>query len=139
VHGSQVPQLELDLRKPLTEHSDHVGERTIRGGRDVADDQFPEFSPLRTLRGADRPSGGRDGLARLGEKCSSRRGQLDPSVRPAKQARSDLVLEAADLLAQRRLRDVQARSGAAEMQLLGHGEKGPEVSKLHAGMISLGE
>jgi hypothetical protein len=25
------------------------------------------------------------------------------------------------------------------MQLLGHGEKGSEVSQLHAGMISLGE
>ena len=66
-HRPQVPQFELDLRKPLTEHPNHVGERSIRGGRDAADDQLAEFSPLRALRGADRTLGGRDGLARLRE------------------------------------------------------------------------
>jgi hypothetical protein len=34
---------------------------------------------------------------------------------------------------------VKPRGRAAEMQLLGHGEKGPEMSQLHRRMISPGE
>ena len=136
VHRPQVSQLELDLWKSLTEHANHVGERSIRRGGDVPDDELPHFAPFRPPGGSDRPLGLRDGPARLGEKCPPRRGQLHLSVRPAKQARPDLVLEAADLLAQWRLRDMKPRRRAAEMQLLGHREKGPEVSELHTGMIS---
>ena len=139
VDRPEISQFELHLRKPLTEHSNHVGERSIRGGHDVTDDQLPDFPALRASRGADRPLGGGDALACLNEKCLPRRGELHSSVRPTKQARPDLVLEAADLLAEWRLRDMQARRGAAEMQFFGHGEKGPQVSKLHDRMISPAE
>ena len=39
-------------------------------------------------------------------------------------------------LAQRRLGDVKPSGRAAEMQLLGHGDKGAEVSQFHPGIIS---
>jgi hypothetical protein len=60
---------------------------------------------------------------------------LDPALCPPKQAGGELILEAPYLLTKRRLRDVKPRGSAAEMQLLGNSEKGPQVSQLHPGMI----
>jgi hypothetical protein len=45
-------------------------------------------SPRSASCGAGRPLGGRDGLARLGEKCPACRREMNPSVRPTKQSLS---------------------------------------------------
>jgi hypothetical protein len=67
---------------------------------------------------------------RLGEQRAAGGGQLDPSARAQEQWRAELVLELADLVAQRRLRDVQARGRAAEVELLGDGEEVAQQARL---------
>jgi hypothetical protein len=57
-------------------------------------------------------------------------GQLDPSARAQEQRRAERVLELADLVAQRRLRDVQPRGGAAEVEFLGDGQEVAEQARL---------
>jgi hypothetical protein len=67
---------------------------------------------------------------RLVEQRSARGGELDPSARAHEQRRTEGVLELADLTAQRRLRDVQARGGAAEMEFLSDGQEVAERARL---------
>ena len=69
--------------------------------------------------------------ARLVQECPSRRRQLHAAPGAVEQGDAKLPLEVADLLAQWRLRDVEARRRTAEVQLLGDGHEVPEVTKLH--------
>ena len=64
------------------------------------------------------------------ERLPDRR-QRDAPARAVEELRADLVLEGADLLAQRRLRDEDARGGAAEVELVGDGDKVAKVSEFH--------
>jgi hypothetical protein len=136
LHRPQVLQSEVDVREAPPEHSNHVGERPVGRGDQVADDEFAEFATLGALCGEDGALGLGKGLPRLREKCLPGRREFDPSLCPTKQAGAEFILKAPYLLAQRRLRDVKPRGGAAEMQLLGDSEKGAEVSQLHPGIIS---
>jgi hypothetical protein len=138
LHRPQVLKSEVDVRETLSEHSNHVGEWLVRCRGHVAHDEFAELAMLGALCGADGALGLGERLPRLREKYLSGRRELDPPLRPTKQAGAELILEAPYLLAQRRLRDVKSRSRPAEMQLFGHGEKGAEVSQLHARIISRG-
>ena len=52
------------------------------------------------------------------------------------EADAEILLEPADLLAERRLRDVKALCGATEVQLFGDGDEVPKVAKLHERTIS---
>ena len=139
LHRPQVLESEVDVREALPEQSNHVGQRLIRCGGHIADDEFAELATLGALCGADGAVGLGQCLPRLREKCLSGRREFDPPFRPTKQAGAELILEAPYLLAQRRLRDVEPRGRPAEMQLFGNGEKGAEVAQLHPGMISRNE
>ena len=57
--------------------------------------------------------------------------ELDAARGPVEERLPELGLEAADLLRQRRLGDVQAFGGTAEVPLLGHGEEVAQVPQLH--------
>src|SRR5258708_3901036 len=57
--------------------------------------------------------------------------ELHVTARAPEQRRLEFLLQPPDLLAQRWLRDVETRGRPAEVQLLGHGNEVPEVSKLH--------
>ncbi|MNT66301.1 hypothetical protein D3C72_2043590 [compost metagenome] len=50
-------------------------------------------------------------------------GQLDVPAGAGQEARADVLLQLADRIAERRLRDVQARRRTAEMALFGHGDE----------------
>src|SRR6185312_2860820 len=58
-------------------------------------------------------------------------GQGDLARGPVQQVDAELLLELANLLADRGLGDVEALGGTAEMQLLGDGDEIPQVPKLH--------
>ena len=75
--------------------------------------------------------------ARIEEPLAGR-GQLDLALVAQQQRRADLLLELADLLAQRRLRHVQALGRAAEVQLLGDDDEVAQVAELHGVMMSVG-
>jgi hypothetical protein len=136
LHRPEVLQPEVDVWEAPPERSNHVGERPVRRGDQVADDEFAEFAALGALCGADGALGLGQRLPRLGEEGLPGRCEVDPPLGPTKETGAEFVLEAPDLLAQRRLRDVKPRGCAPEVQLLGHGEEGAEMSQLHPGMIS---
>ena len=71
----------------------------------------------------ERALGRRQRAARLGQQRAARRRQLDVAAVAAEELDAELALEAADLLGERRLRHLQARGGAAEVQLLGDGHE----------------
>ena len=58
--------------------------------------------------------------------------ELDAARGPVEQRLAQLGLEAADLLRERRLRDVQPLGGAAEVPLLGHGDEVAQVPQFHS-------
>ena len=57
-------------------------------------------------------------------------GQLDRRPRPLEQPHAELALEARDLLAERRLGDVQSRSGAAEVQFVRERHERPQEPRV---------
>ena len=57
LHRPQILQSQLDVRKTLTESSDHVRQWSVGGGGHVADGQLPHFATLGALCGADGPLG----------------------------------------------------------------------------------
>ena len=59
-------------------------------------------------------------------------GQLDAARRPMEERRAQLVLELADLGAERLLGEVQPSRRAGEVQLLGHGDERAQVTQLEA-------
>ena len=82
--------------------------------------------------------GGGDGDLELGEHRAgvaqegrAGRRQLDSPARAGEQRAAQLLLQRADLLAERRLGDVQARGGAAEVQLLGDGDEVTQLAEFH--------
>ena len=52
---------------------------------------------------------------------------------------AELSLESPHLLGERRLRDPQPRRSATEVQLLGHGEKRPQMAELYETLDRLTE
>ena len=77
--------------------------------------------------GEDRPRVAEEALA-VRQEGDSPRGALE-------QGRAKLVLEAADLAAERWLRDVQAPSGAAEVLFLGDGDEVAQLREAHAARV----
>ena len=73
---------------------------------------------------------------RFGEKGAPSVRQLDAAIRPMEEADAEILLEPANLLTERRLRDVQALRGAPEVQLFRDGDEVTEVAKLHGRTIS---
>ncbi len=59
----------------------------------------------------------------------------DRAARALKQFEAQLALEAADLLAERGLRDVQLRGRAREVALLGDGGEVAQLAQLHAFIV----
>lgn len=68
---------------------------------------------------------------RLGQEDGPRLGERDGPVRPVQQTYPELLFELADLLADRRLRNVQSCCGPAEVQVLRDSYEISEVAKFH--------
>ena len=108
------------------------------GGHDRQQRRAHEGDPQDArLAGVDRAGGG-DGHVELGEHGAgvaqeglARRGQLHPAARALQQRAAELGLERVDLLAERRLGDVQSRRGAPEVQLLGDGDEIAKLAEFH--------
>ena len=90
------------------------------------------YSPRAARRASSmaRVDRGQDLAAALEQHLAGGR-ELDAARGPVQQRLAELGLEAADLLRERRLRDVQALGGAAEVPLLGDGDEVAQVSELH--------
>jgi hypothetical protein len=127
---------ELDLRVTPPERRQQPWEDIELGGCHVADDQLSNLSTRRAARDLSRMF--RLGQRRSGfdEKGAPRVRELDSAVRSMEEADAEVLLEAADLLTERRLRDVKALRGSTEVQLFRDGDEVPEVAELHERTIS---
>ena len=70
-------------------------------------------------------------LGRVADEVLAGFGQHDALADAVEQRAADLLLELADLVRQRRLRDVNALGGAGEAQALGERREIAEVAELH--------
>ncbi len=71
-------------------------------------------------------------LARLDQETLTRMGEGDRALGLAReQLGAEQGFQGADLVAQRRRRDIEARGGTREMQLLGDRDEIPEVAEFH--------
>jgi hypothetical protein len=91
-----------------------------------------EFFSRRLPRHPGRALGGGQDPAGLLKEPASRGRQLDVPPDPAQEIDLELGLEIPDLLAQGRLRGVQAARGAAEMKLFRDSDEVTKVPQLHA-------
>lgn len=65
------------------------------------------------------------------QEALARREQGHPARRPGEKCRPELVLQRADLSAERRLRDVEALRGAANVPFLGDGHEVTDLREAH--------
>lgn len=65
-------------------------------------------------------------------------GEVDTAGGAVEQLDTQLGLQLADLLGERRLRHVEAYGGATEVTLLGHRHEVPEMTQIHMSSISIG-
>ena len=86
---------------------------------------------MRALRLDDRTLGSAQDLPRLLQENATRLGQLHVPTRAVQQCHIHLLLELADLQAQRRLGDVQALGRPREVEFLGDGDEVAEVARVH--------
>ena len=82
-----------------------------------------------------RAGGGDLGQDRVGalEQVGARRGQLDALRRPGQERDAELLLEAAELLGDRGLREVQGVGGAGDVPVPGDRGEGLELAEVHRG------
>ena len=119
------------------EEAEHLGQHArVGGGFDEADAQPSDLSPCGAFGGALGARRLGECEARFGEKRAPRRGELHAASDALEQRRADLALEVADLTGERRLRDVEPRGSAAEVELFGDGNEVPEVAEFHTRKVS---
>ena len=129
--GVPLPQGGPHLRVPLPEQGQGGHEHALAGREVQADAQVPA---RRRARVPGRPHGAVQLPDRLGRFPPERfsRGRQPHAVRgPGHELDAEAALELLQLQAQRRLRDVQAGGGPAEVQLLGEDEKRVDVTQFH--------
>ena len=103
-----------------------------QGGGKQPDHHLPDLPAMRARGHQPRALGLGDGGARLGQEKAAGFGQRHGTAGAVEQAHLQLLLQRADLLAERRLGHAEAFRGAAEVQFLGHGDEVAEVTQFHA-------
>ena len=131
----QRVEADLDGREPGVPDPQHARQDVQVGRRREADVELPDLAAAGALRRAHRALGLREYLPHLVGERLPRGRDLDAPLRAMEERESQLLLELADLLAERRLRDAEAAGGAPEVQLLRHGEEVAQVAELHAARI----
>jgi hypothetical protein len=113
----------------------------MRNGREVGpgrrcDRKTINFAPQRSTRGEHPALDLHEDLPRMFEKQSTGAGQPHPPSVAIEQLDLDLFLELLDLLAERRLRDVEPLCRTREIQLFSDGNEVPQVTQLHPDLPS---
>ena len=124
-------QLDLDVGRRGAEALDDPRHDRQQRRADEVDPQSAGLAGVDPPRGGDRAVELAEQLTGVAQERLAGRGQLDPSARAGQQRAAELLLELAYLLAQRRLGDVQAGGGAAEMQLLCDRDEIAQLAKFH--------
>ncbi len=143
VQFARAQGLELQRRVHLAQVQRHVGMGAAPVGDDVAqhlgerqrgreaDAQLAHLAARDALQFLRQRLRGREQLAGADQQRMAGVGQRHGAPRALEQPHAQLGLQRADLLAQWRLRDVQALGRAREVQLLGDGDEIAQVAQLH--------
>ena len=110
--------------------------RALAAVRDVADVDRAGFALLRTARVKLRRLRSREQGTRIRKEGSPRIRQAHHSSRPFQKLYPQLIFQRLDLVAQRRLGDVQPLGSPAEVQFLGHGDKVSKMPQFHPFIIT---
>jgi hypothetical protein len=131
--GEERVEADVDGREARAPDPEDAREDVQIGRRHEPDGQLADLAAAGAARRAHGALRVREHPAHLVEERMPRGGELDAAVRAMEQVDAELAFELSDLLAERRLRHVQARRGAAEVQLLRDGQEVAEVAELHGG------
>src|SRR6185437_13534824 len=117
--GEQLAQIDLDARESRTQVAQDARHQLVAQRTDEAHDDPPDQALARLARLVDGAVALGEQAARLGEEHAARRRELDRALGAGQQLDADRLLKPLDGVAQRRLRHMEPRRGAAEMELLG--------------------
>lgn len=126
------------LGKPFPEGAQQAGQAGQDGQGEGGREADPQAAcpALTGLSGRDQAVGDvGEGAAGGGQEFPARRGEGDASRLAVEQRVADLVLQAPDLLAQRRLCDAQSGGGVAEVQFLGEYDEGVQLRQGQFGAL----
>ena len=132
---AQLVQAQRDVRRLVAKGPQQLGHERVHRRADEADRQPADLAALDAPGLAGRVLDRVEDVARALEEVRAGRGQLDLALVAQQQRRADLLLELADLLAQRRLGHVQPLRRAAEVQLFRDDDEVAQMAELHAVMM----
>ena len=121
--GTEFMDGPADAGKFGLEFFQQAGDGAPHGRADDAHAQAAHFAAVDLADGVDGHAHLGQQVGRLVHQRLARHGQLERARGARKQAHAQFAFQFHDLLAQRRLRDMQALGGAAEAFLLGNGKK----------------
>src|SRR5579859_57162 len=129
-HG-ETAQFKFDVRILLPEGSEHFRDDAEISGGDVADRQEARLALGGLLGQGDRPLGLDEGLSGALQELPSGGGEAHLGTGPLEELEPDLLLEVADLPAERGLGDEEPPGCAAEMALLRDCHEVPQMPEFH--------
>ena len=131
--GMEFTQLEVHFGKLSTITAQHGRQPRKHAGSDESDSQETDFAPPYAARLLQVFIDFTQRAASMIEKGFARTGEFDGAGGSREQRVSNDLFQLADLLRQRRLRQMKAQRRATEMQLLGDSYEITEMTKLDVG------
>ncbi|MFO0745190.1 MAG: hypothetical protein U1F43_05860 [Myxococcota bacterium] len=126
----QLAQLEHEVGVALAQAPHERRQHLVGGGRGVADGERAGVAGRDALHDGARALGLGEQRAGATEQRLAGLGQAHVAAAALEEAPAELLLEAHDLRAQRRLRDGEAARGAPEVELLGDGDERLQEAQL---------
>jgi hypothetical protein len=114
---------QFDARAALAEYRQQSGENIQLGRGHVSDDELSDLATCRTARNLDRPFRLDQCRSRFDKERAARIRQENAPARPMEEGDAESPFKRADLLTQRRLRDVKPPRRAPEVSLFGDGDE----------------
>jgi len=130
--GREIAQLDINAGVSPRKKSDNFCAIEEVGPQGTAHDELPDLSTIRPSHGSGCLLGLREYGSGFGEEHSAGIRQFDVTRCPVEEVHLQFGLEAPNLLAQGRLRDMEPRGRSSEVKLLGHCEEIAQVTQLHA-------
>ena len=129
-------QLESDLGPSSAVFVNHTRHHLVGGGVHESDPQRSRATVSMLLHEAVRVVGLGKEAQRAGIQQRSGVGEADATSAAIEEHRVELAFEQADLLAERRLRHVEALGGPPEVQFLGNRHEVSKPLKVHASCLA---
>jgi hypothetical protein len=128
---SENLQIDVDAGVSSAEDWQDLGKDAQLGGRHITDRESSDLTSMGSHRDTSGSLRLRERAPCLDEKQASGVGQIDMPTGSVQEPNAQLLFEAADLLAQRRLGDTELRGRASEVQRVRDRHEVAKVSEFH--------